>query len=57
MTGGGVAMRFAGVILTAAVVCVSGCDFLDPVRPTAQPDTEVFGNLVDVSPNDDDPSR
>jgi len=50
-------MRFAGVILTAAVVCVSGCDFLDPVRPTAQPDTEVFGNLVDVSPNDDDPSR
>lgn len=50
-------MRFVGVMLTAAVVCISGCDLLDPVRPTTQPDTEVFGNLVDVSPNDDDPTR
>jgi len=44
-------------MLTAAVVCVAGCDFLDPVRPAMQPDTEVFGNLLDVSRNDDDPSR
>jgi hypothetical protein len=50
-------MRSLGVMLTAAVVCVAGCDFLDPVRPTTQPDTEVFGNLLDVSRNDDDPSR
>jgi len=50
-------MRFLGVLLAAAVVWFSGCDFLDPVRPTTQPDTEVFGNLVDVSRNTDDPSR
>ncbi len=50
-------MRSLVVMLTAAVVCVAGCDFLDPVRPAMQPDTEVFGNLLDVSRNDDDPSR
>jgi len=32
------------------VVClgVIGCDLLDPERPVAHPDTEVFGNLLEV---------
>jgi hypothetical protein len=38
----------------AALLVVCGCDVVDPARPTAQPDAEVFGNLLDVerSPND-----
>jgi hypothetical protein len=56
MTGGEVAMRSLVSMLTAVVVCVVGCDFLDPVRPTIQPDTEVFGNLLDVTRKEDDPS-
>ena len=35
-------------ISLAMVLVVSGCDVLDPARPTAQPDAEVFGNLLDV---------
>jgi len=51
-------MRFLGVtLLAAAVVLAAGCDLLDPVRATTQPDTEVFGNLLDVSRQEDDPSR
>ncbi len=42
--------------LTAAVVLFWGCDLLDPVRPTTQPDTEVFGNLLDVTRDDEDAS-
>ena len=35
-------------ISLAAVLVVSGCEVVDPARPTAQPDAEVFGNLLDV---------
>jgi hypothetical protein len=38
------------------LVLTLGCDLLDPARPTAQPDEEVFGNLVEVTPNADDPA-
>jgi hypothetical protein len=43
------------LIVAAALFVVSGCDVLDPARPTAQPDTEVFGNLLDVERSPDDP--
>jgi hypothetical protein len=42
------------VLIFLAVIC--GCDFLDPARPTAQPDAEVFGNLIEVTRSPDDPS-
>jgi hypothetical protein len=44
------------LIVVAALLVVSGCDVLDPARPTAQPDAEVFGNLLDVERTPDDPS-
>ena len=40
------------VFVTLAIVCLvaaGGCDLVDPARPSAQPDTEVFGNLLEVS--------
>jgi len=43
------------LIVVAALFVVSGCDVVDPARPTAQPDTEVFGNLLDVERSPDDP--
>ena len=43
-------------IAIAALFVMSGCDVVDPVRPTAQPDTEVFGNLLDVERSPDDPA-
>jgi hypothetical protein len=43
------------LMVTAALFVVSGCDVVDPARPTAQPDTEVFGNLLDVERSPDDP--
>jgi len=43
------------LIVVALLLGVSGCDVLDPARPTAQPDTEVFGNLLDVEKSPDDP--
>ena len=48
------------VSIIAIVIClvlVAGCDFLDPARPTTQPDSEVFGNLLEVTRNPDDPDR
>jgi hypothetical protein len=49
-------MRSLGILIVAAVLLVvSGCDFIDPARPTAQPDAEVFGNLLDVERSPDDP--
>ncbi len=42
----------------AVIVClvsVSGCDFLDPARPTVQPDMEIFGYLLDVQLVPDEP--
>jgi hypothetical protein len=38
-----------------AFAMVAGCDIVDPARPTAQPDAEVFGNLLDVEKLPDDP--
>jgi hypothetical protein len=49
-------MRSLGVlIVVAALLVVGGCDVIDPARPTAQPDAEVFGNLLDVERSPDDP--
>jgi hypothetical protein len=36
---------FSCCVLTVAV----GCDLLDPARPTVHPDTNVFGNLLEVT--------
>lgn len=43
------------IVLAATAVIVGGCDLLDPARPTIQPDTEVFGNIVSVEEVPDDP--
>jgi len=37
------------VAVLAALTVVLGCDLLDPNRPTSYPDTNVFGNLLEVS--------
>jgi hypothetical protein len=50
-------MRSLTVLAIAAMVLVTGgCDVLDPARPTAQADAEVFGNLLDVEASPNDPS-
>ncbi len=43
------------VALAIATCLVTGCDLLDPIRPTPQPDTEVFGNLIETTPSPDNP--
>jgi len=43
------------IVLAICVVFTGACDFLDPARPAAQPDAEVFGNLIEVTRNPDDP--
>jgi hypothetical protein len=49
-------MRSLMVLAAAAALLVmGGCDVVDPARPTAQPDTEVFGNLLDVERPPGDP--
>ncbi len=48
--------RAAFVGVAFLVVLTLGCDLLDPARPTAQPDAELFGNLIEVTPNADDPA-
>ncbi len=51
-------MRCAALALVAACAAwTPGCDLVDPARPTVQPDTEVFGNLIEASPDQSDPSR
>lgn len=51
-------MRLTTVVLMTGLTLVlltTGCDFLDPARPTIQPDTEVFGNILDVEEMPDEP--
>lgn len=43
------------ITLAALVLVTTGCEFLDPARPTIQPDTEVFGNVLDVEEMPDEP--
>ncbi len=45
------------VFVVVALLVVSGCDLVDPARPSAQPDTEVFGNLAEVSRSPDNPGQ
>ncbi len=46
-------------IIMLAIVLVFGtaCDLVDPARPTVQPDTNVFGNLLEAERSPDDPSQ
>jgi len=46
------------VVLPLMAVCLSllGCDLLDPARPVAHPDTEIFGNLLEVNRDDSEGS-
>jgi hypothetical protein len=50
-------MRVTTVLITvmAVVLMISGCEFLNPARPTIQPDTEVFGNVLDIEEVPDEP--
>jgi hypothetical protein len=49
-------MRSLKILMMVAAACaLGGCDVVDPARPTAQPDAEVFGNLLDVETSPDDP--
>ncbi|MEN8163490.1 MAG: hypothetical protein ABFS37_05130 [Acidobacteriota bacterium] len=43
------------ITLSALVLVTSGCELLNPARPTIQPDTEVFGNVLDVEEMPDEP--
>ncbi|MEJ2582860.1 MAG: hypothetical protein P8127_14695 [Acidobacteriota bacterium] len=43
------------LVAVCCAVMSSGCDVLDPARPTVQQDSEVFGNLLDVERSADDP--
>lgn len=45
-----------GLVLVV-LLGVSGCDLVDPARPSAQPDTEVFGNLTEVNRSPDNPGQ
>lgn len=48
-------MRRTRLMAIVAVLAVAaGCDLLDPNRPTSYPDTNVFGNLLEVSEPDPD---
>jgi hypothetical protein len=50
-------MRRVGArFLIVLPVLVAGCGVVDPARPTSQPDTEVFGNLLDVERSSEDPA-
>jgi hypothetical protein len=44
-------------VVVVSVAMLSACDVVDPARPTAQPDMEIFGNLLDVERSPDDPGR
>ncbi len=43
--------------MAVLLIVASGCDLVDPARPSAQPDTEVFGNLTEVSRSPDNPGQ
>jgi CNT family concentrative nucleoside transporter len=45
------------IALLCAVSVCAGCDLLDPVRPSAVPDVEVFGNFVSLSEQPDAPGQ
>jgi hypothetical protein len=38
------------VYTLASLALLCACDLLDPARPIQHPDTEIFGNLIDVAP-------
>lgn len=42
---------FRALVTAAAVLAIAACGMVDPNRPAPQPDTNVFGNLVEVSQN------
>ena len=41
--------RFLRVVLGLILLVTGGCDLVDPTRSASHPDTEVFGNLLQVS--------
>lgn len=43
------------VTLLVLALLTTGCEFLDPARPTIQPDTEVFGSVLDIEEVPDEP--
>lgn len=43
-------------MVLAGLVVLGACDLVDPIRPTEVDDTEVFGNLLEVTPVDGEPS-
>lgn len=54
MTEGDRMRRYPIIFVVICSVVMGGCDFLDPARPAAQPDAEVFGNLIEVTRDPDD---
>ncbi|MFV2072982.1 MAG: hypothetical protein ACC742_10080 [Thermoanaerobaculales bacterium] len=42
--------------VVAALATFAGCDLVDPARPTSQPDTEVFGNLLEIEQDTENPA-
>jgi hypothetical protein len=48
---------FVFSVAMVALLLTCACDLVDPARPSAQPDVEVFGNLVEVTRDPGDPTR
>jgi hypothetical protein len=43
------------MLLVVILLVTGGCDLLDPTRPSTHPDTEVFGNLLEVTQSEEEP--
>jgi hypothetical protein len=41
--------RISLLVTLALLASLSACDLLDPARPIQHPDTEIFGNLIEVT--------
>jgi len=42
-------------LVILVVLAAASCDLVDPMRPSIQPDSETFGNLVEVHPDPNEP--
>lgn len=46
---------FVSLLLILLVLALSSCDLVDPMRPSIQPDSETFGNLIEAGPDPAEP--
>ncbi len=48
-------MKIQSICFVSLCFVIGACDFLNPARPTVQPDTEVFGHLISSEELPDNP--